>query len=148
MVGLIGGCTGSTSCSVKTFRYLVLFQSIKSQLRRMRSPHRVYPLKYDGRPLEQDVIDSVMAFFTLFMLTFGVLVVGLALTGLHPRTALTGAWTAIANVGVMWGPELTSNGSVSDFPASARWLMTLGMYIGRLELLSVFVLFLPSFWRN
>ena len=148
VVGLIGGCTGSTSCSVKTFRYLVLFQSIKSQLRRMRSPHRVYPLKYDNRPLEQDVIDSVMAFFTLFMLTFGVLVVGLALTGLHPRTALTGAWTAIANVGVMWGPELSPNGAVNNFPASARWMMTMGMYIGRLELLSVFVLFLPSFWRT
>jgi trk system potassium uptake protein TrkH len=114
----------------------------------MRSPHRVYPLKYDGRPLEQDVVDSVMAFFTLFMLTFGVLVVGLALTGLHPRTALTGAWTAIANVGVMWGPELSPNGAVNNFPASARWMMTMGMYIGRLELLSVFVLFLPSFWRS
>lgn len=148
VAGLIGGCTGSTSCSVKVFRYLVLFQAVKAQLRRMQSPHRVFPLLYDGRPLDEDVINSVMAFFTLFILSFGLLIVGLALTGLHPRTALTGAWTAIANIGVMWGPELTANGSVSELPTSAKWLMILGMYVGRLELLSVFVLLLPRFWRD
>lgn len=148
VVGLIGGCTGSTSCSVKVFRYLVLIQAVKTQLRRMQSPHRIYPLLYDGQPLEQDVVDSVMSFFTLFMLTFGLLIVGLAMTGLHPRTALTGAWTAIANVGVMWGPELSPNGAVKDLPAAAKWLMTLGMYVGRLELFTVLVLFMPRFWRG
>lgn len=146
--GLIGGCTGSTGCSVKVFRYLVLFQAVRAQLRRMHSPHRVYALRYEGRPLNQDVIDSVMAFFTLFMLTFGLLIVGLALTGLHPRTALTGAWTAIANIGPAWGPEITGNGSISRFPDSAKWLMILGMYLGRLELVSVLVLLLPRFWRG
>ncbi|SNR25430.1 TrkH family potassium uptake protein [Paracoccus sediminis] len=146
--GLIGGCTGSTGCSVKVFRYLVLFQAVKAQLRRMHSPHRVYALRYEGRPLSQDVIDSVMAFFTLFMLTFGLLIVGLSLTGLHPRTALTAAWTAIANIGPVWGPEITANGSIAEFPDSAKWLMTLGMYLGRLELVSVLVLLLPRFWRG
>ena len=82
------------------------------------------------------------------MLSFGVLIVGLALTGLHPRTALTGAWTAIANIGPVWGPEISANGSIHEFPTSAKWLMILGMYIGRLELLSVFVLLLPRFWRS
>ena len=114
----------------------------------MHSPHRVYALRYEGRPLDQDVIDSVMAFFTLFMLTFGLLIVGLSLTGLHPRTALTGAWTAIANIGPVWGPEITANGSIAEFPDSAKWLMTLGMYLGRLELVSVLVLLLPRFWRG
>lgn len=148
VVGLIGGCTGSTGCSVKIFRYLVLFQAIRAQVRRLHSPHRVYPLRYDGRPLEQEVIDSVMAFFTLFMLSFGLLIVGLSLTGLHTQTALTAAWTAIANVGPAWGPEISANGSVVDFPASAKWLMILGMFLGRLELVSVLVLLLPKFWRS
>ena len=146
--GLIGGCTGSTGCSVKVFRYLVLFQAVRAQLRRMHSPHRVYALRYEGRPLDQDMIDSVMAFFTLFILTFGLLIVGLSLTGLHPRTALTGAWTAIANIGPVWGPEITANGSIAEFPDAAKWLMTLGMYLGRLELVSVLVLLLPRFWRG
>lgn len=147
VVGLIGGCTGSTVCSVKIFRYLVLLEAVRAQIRRMHSPHRVYPLRYEGQPLDKDIIDSVMAFFTLFMLTFGLLIVGLALTGLHPRTALTAAWTAIANVGPAWGPELTANGSIFEFPVTAKWLMILGMYLGRLELVSVLVLFLPRFWR-
>ncbi|WP_134678360.1 TrkH family potassium uptake protein [Paracoccus ravus] len=148
VVGLIGGCTGSTACSVKVFRYLVLFEAVRSQMRRMQSPHRVYPLRYDGNPLKQEVVDSVMTFFTLFMLSFGLLIMGLAMTGLHPRTALTGAWTAIANVGVMWGPELSPNGAVDQLPTAAKWMMTFGMYIGRLELVTVLVLFLPRFWRS
>ena len=148
IAGLIGGCTGSTACSVKVFRYLVLSQAVRAQLRRMLSPNRVYPLRYQGRPLEQDVVNSVMAFFTLFMLTFGLLIVALSLTGLHPRTALTGAWTAIANIGPVWGPEVTKNGSVAEFPEAAKWLMIFGMYLGRLELVSVLVLLLPRFWRS
>ncbi|MDB6180114.1 TrkH family potassium uptake protein [Paracoccus fistulariae] len=148
IAGLIGGCTGSTACSVKVFRYLVLSQAVRAQLRRMLSPNRVYPLRYQGRPLDQDVVNSVMAFFTLFMLTFGLLIVALSLTGLHPRTALTGAWTAIANVGPVWGPEVSSNGSVSNFPEAAKWLMIFGMYLGRLELVAVLVLLLPRFWRS
>ncbi|WP_378944925.1 TrkH family potassium uptake protein [Paracoccus sp. R86501] len=147
IVGLIGGCTGSTGCSVKIFRYLVLLEAVRAQIRRMHSPHRVYPLRYEGQPLDKGIIDSVMAFFTLFMLTFGLLIVGLALTGLHPRTALTAAWTAIANIGPLWGPEVTQNGSIVDFPAAAKWLMILGMYLGRLELVSVLVLLMPRFWR-
>lgn len=126
VAGLIGGCTGSTSCSVKVFRYLVLIEAVKTQLRRMQSPHRIFPLLYGGQPLEQDVVDSVMAFFTLFILSFGVLIVGLAMTGLHPRTAVTGAWTAIANVGVMWGPELSGNGAVDGFPTAAKWIIRNG----------------------
>ncbi|WBU54523.1 TrkH family potassium uptake protein [Paracoccus sp. SCSIO 75233] len=147
-VALIGGCTGSTGCSVKVFRYQVLFQAVRAQIRRMQSPHRLYPLRLGGKRLEQDVVDSVMAFFTMFTLTFGLLIVGLALTGLHPKTALTGAWTAIANIGPVWGPEVTSNGSIQRFPDSAKWMMSIGMYLGRLELMSVLVLLLPRFWRG
>lgn len=146
--GLIGGCTGSTACSVKVFRYRVLSQAVRAQVRRMHSPHRVYPLRYEGLPLDKDVVDSVMAFFTLFMLTFGLLIVALSLTGLHPRTALTAAWTSIANIGPAWGPEITANGSVAEFPGAAKWLMILGMYLGRLELISALVLLLPKFWRG
>lgn len=148
IVGIIGGCTGSTSCSIKVFRFLVLFRAIRAQVRRMHSPHRVFPLTLGGRLLERDVISSVMAFFTMFMLTFGILIVGLALTGLHPRTALTGAWSAIVNVGPVWGPEVSGNGAIDQFPLVSKWLMIIGMYLGRLELLAVLVLFLPRFWRQ
>lgn len=148
VVGLIGGCTGSTGCSVKVFRYQVLFEAVRAQIRRMHSPHRVYPVRMDGRPLTRDVIDSVMGFFTLFVLSFGVLIVGLALTGLHPLTALTAAWTSITNIGPVWGPEITATGAVTRLPEAAKWLMVVGMYLGRLELIAVFVLLMPRFWRG
>lgn len=148
VVGLIGGCTGSTGCSVKVFRYQVLFEAVRAQIRRMHSPHRVSSPQMAGRVLTRDVIDSVMGFFTMFMLTFGLLIVALALTGLHPLTALTAAWTSIANIGPVWGPEIGATGAVSELPAAAKWLMVLGMYLGRLELIAVFVLLMPRFWRE
>lgn len=148
LAGLIGGCTGSTVCSIKVFRYQVLFEALRGQLVQMHSPHRVRPLRLQGRRLDAEVVNSVMAFFTLFVLTFGVLIVALALSGLHSRTALTAAWTAIANVGPIWGPEVTANGGVAAFPGSSKWLMILGMYLGRLELITVLVVLLPRFWRQ
>ncbi len=146
--GLIGGCTGSTGCSVKVFRYLIVKEAIGVQLKRMAAPNRILPLRYDGRRLDQDVLDSVMSFMALFILTFGLLIVGLGLAGLAPRTALTAAWTAIANVGPVWGPGVGANGAVDQFPGAAKWLMVVGMYLGRLELVSVLVLLLPRFWRS
>jgi trk system potassium uptake protein len=147
VVGLIGGCTSSTGCSVKVFRYLILFEAIRVQIRRLHSPSAVIDLRYEGRKVGDDVINSVIVFFTMFILSFGVLVVALSLTGLSSRTAITAGWTAIANVGPVFGPEVGPTGAVNGFPASAKWLMIAGMIVGRLELLSVYVLFTLRFWR-
>ncbi len=148
IVGLIGGCTASTGCSVKVFRYLILFEAIKTQIRRLHSPHRVEPVRFDHRQIPEEVVNSVVSFFSFFILTFGLLIVGLSLTGLETQTAMTAAWTAIANVGPAWGPEVSPTGSINAFPEPAKWLMILGMFLGRLELLSVLVLLLPRFWRE
>ncbi|MGQ0566637.1 MAG: TrkH family potassium uptake protein [Gemmobacter sp.] len=148
IVGLIGGCTSSTGCSIKVFRYLILFEAIKVQLRRLQSPSTVIFLRYQGRRVDEDVITSVCVFFTLFILTFGVLSVLLSLSGLQFKTAVTAAWTAIANVGPVFGPEVGPTGSIDAFPTSAKWLMIAGMMIGRLELLAVYVLFMARFWRG
>ncbi|RUS58527.1 TrkH family potassium uptake protein [Pseudorhodobacter sp. E13] len=148
MVGLIGGCTSSTGCSVKVFRYLILFEAIKVQVRRLHSPSAMIDVRYEGRRVGNDVINSVIVFFTLFILTFGVVAVALSFTGLEMKTAFTAAWTAVANVGPAFGPEVGPTGAVDGFPALARWIMIAGMLVGRLELLSVYVLFLARFWRS
>lgn len=148
IVGLIGGCTSSTGCSVKVFRYLILFEAIKVQIKRLHNPSSVNPLRYDGRTVGQDILDSVIVFFTLFILTFGILAVGLSLTGLEFRTAVTAAWTSIANVGPVFGSGVGPTGAVYAFPDSAKWMMMAGMLVGRLELLSVYVLFMRRFWQN
>lgn len=148
IAGLIGGCTSSTGCSVKVFRYQILFEAVKVQIRRLHSPNAVIAVRYDGRVVERDVMDSVILFFTMFMLTFGVLVVLLSLTGLDVRASITAAWTSIANVGPVFGAGVGQTGALIGFPDAAKWVMIVGMILGRLELLTVFVLLMPRFWRG
>ncbi len=147
VVGAIGGCTASTGCSIKVFRYLILFEAIKTQIRRLYSPNLVAPLRFDGRPVDFDVLNSVIALFTLYIVTFGVLAVALGLTGLQTQTAITAAWTAVFNIGPAFGAGIGPTGAVDAFPVSAKWLMIFGMLLGRLELVSVLVLFTLRFWR-
>ncbi|MCV6594139.1 MAG: TrkH family potassium uptake protein [Silicimonas sp.] len=145
-VGLIGGCAGSTCCSVKVFRYQLLFGAIVNQIRRIHSPHGVYQLKYAGRRVSEDVISSVMVFLTLFIVTLGVVSVLLSATGLDFITAISGAATAIANVGPGLGDEIGPAGYFGELNAAAKWILTGAMLVGRLELLVVFVLFTRRFW--
>lgn len=148
LVGFIGACTASTGCSIKVFRFLVLFEAIKLRMRQLGSPHQVIALRLGGKRLEEDVVSSVIVMFTAFALAFVLLSAALALTGLDTRTALTAAWTAICNVGPAYGPEVGPTGAVDQFSTAAKWLMILGMYLGRLELLAVLVLLMPRFWRG
>ncbi|WP_062762640.1 TrkH family potassium uptake protein [Falsirhodobacter sp. alg1] len=148
IVGFIGGCTSSTGCSIKVFRYLILIEAIKVQMKRLHSPNAVISVRYDGQVVGRDVIDSVILLFTMFLLSFGVLVVLLSLTGLDVRASVTAAWTSIANVGPVFGGGVASTGALTAFPLAAKWIMIFGMLLGRLELLSVFVLFMPRFWRG
>ena len=148
VAGFIGACTASTGCSIKVFRFLVLFEAIKVQLRQLIHPNRVTPIHIDGRRVDEEVIASVIVMFIAFMLGFGVLMILLSLTGLETRTSITAAWTAICNVGPAFGPEVGPTGAVDQFPATAKWLMIVGMLMGRLERVAVLVLLLPRFWRG
>ncbi|MGR1580482.1 TrkH family potassium uptake protein [Thalassobius sp. S69A] len=148
LTGLIGGCTASTGCSIKIFRWLVVIEAIKTQVRRIQHPNAMLRPRLGQQVIEQDVIDSVIAFFALFVLTFGLLIVALDLAGLHTKTAITAAWTAIANVGPAFGPEVAAAGSMDGFPEIAKWLMIFGMLVGRLEILSVYLLFTRKFWAD
>lgn len=148
VVGFIGACTASTGCSIKIFRYLVLFEAVKAQLKQLVYPNRVIPLHLDGRRLDEEIVASVVVMFTAFVVGFGVLTVLLSLSGLEMRTAVTAAWTSICNVGPTWGEEVGPTGSMHLFPDLSKWLMILAMLMGRLEMVAVMVLVLPRFWRG
>ena len=148
LIGLIGGCAGSTACSIKIFRYQLLFASIKTQIRRIRSPHGVFMPQYDGRPIGRDVLTSVMSFFMFFVLSLGVLSWALALTGLDFITSVSGAATALANIGPGLGDQIGPAGNFAGVGDAAKWLLTIGMLVGRLELLAVYAIFTVQFWRN
>ncbi|WP_380058749.1 TrkH family potassium uptake protein [Falsihalocynthiibacter sp. SS001] len=146
LVGLIGGCTGSTACSIKVFRWLILVECIKDQLRHLRYPHSASRPRLGNRPLSQDVIDSVSAFFAMFILTLGFIAVGLSFTGLSLDTAITAAWTSVANIGPAYGQAVSGTGSMEAFPEAAKWIMIFGMLAGRLEILSFYLLLTRRFW--
>ncbi|WP_172299963.1 TrkH family potassium uptake protein [Pseudoruegeria sp. HB172150] len=146
-IGLIGGCAGSTACSVKVFRYQLLFASIKAQIMRIHSPHGVFTPRYEGRPVGQDVISSVVAFFVSFVVLMGVISVLLALTGEDTITAVSGAATAIANIGPGLGDKIGPAGNFQGLTDGAKWVLFFAMLVGRLEVMVVLVLFTVKFWR-
>ena len=147
-IGLIGGCAGSTSCSIKVFRYQLLFAAISTQVRRLHSPHGIFEPRFEGRPLDEAVISSVMAFFVLFFVSLGIFAVALGLTGLDVVTSVSGAATALANVGPGLGNIIGPSGNFATLNDGAKWILALAMLVGRLELMAVLVLFTANFWRG
>jgi len=147
-MGLVGGCAGSTCCSVKIFRFQLLFASIRAQIAQIHSPHGVFSTRYEGRPVSHDVISSVMAFFVMFIVTIGVLAVLLSTTGLDFITSVSGAATAIANIGPGLGDVIGPAGNFASLSDTAKWLLAAGMLIGRLELLVVYTILTVKFWRG
>ena len=147
-IGLIGGCAGSTACSVKIFRYQIMLASIKSQLQRIHSPNGVFVPRFDGRPISEDVLNSVMSFFVIFFVSLGGLAILLGMTGLDFVTALSGAATAISNIGPGLGDTIGPAGNFSQLNDVAKWLLIAGMLVGRLELMAVYILFTIKFWRQ
>jgi len=145
--GLIGGCAGSTSCSIKIFRYQLLFASVRAQMQRIYRPHGVFMPRYDGRPIDDDVLGSVMSFFVFFVATLGILSVALGLTGLDFVTSISGAGAALANIGPGLGEIIGPAGNFKPLNDTAKWILSLAMLIGRLELLAVYAIFTLSFWR-
>ena len=146
LIGLIGGCAGSTCCSIKIFRYQILFSSIRAQVRRIHSPHGVFMPRYDGRPVPEDVLNSVMAFFVLFVVSLGVLSVGLSFTGLDFVTSISGAATAIGNIGPGLGDTIGPAGNFAEINGPAKWMLSAAMLVGRLELMVVYAILTRAFW--
>lgn len=146
MVGLIGGCSGSSSGALTVFRVQLCLRAIAFQLRRIQNPHRTDSIRYDGRTVAPDVVDALMLFVTGYILSIGVLTVAMTLIGVDPVSSLFGIWTSIGNIGYGYGPLVIPTGTFIDFPEGAKWLMILAMVLGRLGLLTLLVLVLPRFW--
>lgn len=143
----IGGCAGSTTCGIKIFRFQVLYAAARTQIQHLMQPHGVFIPYFNKRPVSEEVIISVLSFFFVWFFTFAMLALGLSLLGLDFVTAFSSAATSVANVGPALGPIAGPSGNFEAFPDAAKWLMSLGMLLGRLELFTVIVLFTRNFWR-
>jgi len=144
----VGGCTGSTAGAMKILRFQIIALVAREQLRRTLLPHRVASPKIQGRRLTDQVAISVLAFFFFYAITFAVLSVALSLFNLDFMTAITGAATAIGNVGPGLGPVIGPTGNFASLPDGAKWVLIIGMLLGRLEFVTIFVLLTASFWRD
>ena len=144
----IGGCAGSTTCGIKIFRIQILYLFILNQLKKIIYPKGVFLIKYDQNLIDEKFIASIISFIFFYFVIFFILAALLSLTGLDFITALSGAATSISNVGPGLGPIIGPNGDFSSLPDVSKWVLSVGMILGRLELFAILVLFLPSFWKN
>tara|TARA_Y100000022_G_scaffold167016_1_gene151706 strand:- start:172 stop:1248 length:1077 start_codon:yes stop_codon:yes gene_type:complete len=144
----IGGCAGSTTCGIKIFRIQILYSFISNQLKKIIYPKGVFVLKYNRSPVDNKFIASIISFIYMYLVIFFIITALLSLTGLDFITSISGAATSISNVGPGLGSIIGPNGNFSSLPDISKWILSIGMILGRLELFAILVLFLPSFWRN
>lgn len=144
----VGGCTGSTSGGIKIFRFEVMAVMLKSHFMRLLYPNGVFPNTYGDRSLDDDIVASVVAFLTVFFLFYAAVTIILMSFGLDFLTSASGAATALSNVGPGLGDIIGPAGNFSTLPDGAKWILCLSMLLGRLELFTVLILFVPRFWRG
>jgi len=144
----IGGCAGSTSCGIKIFRFQVLVSMCAAHFKKLLRPNSIFIPRYNGGPIDESITSSVLSYLFLFVVCYVILAFCLVLTGLDFVTAFSGAGSAMANVGPALGPIIGPSGTFQELPDVAKWLLTFGMLLGRLELFAVLVLLSPKFWTN
>jgi len=144
----IGGCAGSTTCGIKIFRIQILYLFIINQLKKIIYPKGIFLIKYDKNTVDDKFMASIISFIFLYLVIFFLITASLSLTGLDFVTSISGAATSISNVGPGLGSTIGPSGNFASLPELSKWVLSLGMILGRLELFAILVLFLPSFWRN
>lgn len=148
LLTFVGGCSGSTSGGIKVFRFQILFEIGRAYMRHAVAPSGIFVPKYNRRQITESVMQSVLAFIALYFVSWGAVSAALALCGLDPITSMSGAATALGNVGPGLGEIIGPAGTFAPLPDSAKWILSFAMLLGRLELVTVLVLLTRSFWRD
>jgi len=144
---LIGGNAGSTAGGIKVIRYVVIFKTLGSELKRILHPNAFISVFIDGIKQERNILASTFGFFTLFVFTVIVLAIYIYASGHDELTALSGALALVGNI----GPGFSEVGPAENFGFFGdldKVVFSFGMIIGRLECYTVFVLFTASFWKR
>lgn len=143
----VGGCTGSTAGSVKIFRWEVLARAVRAQLRLMLHPHRMAVIVYEGKILQDDVVESVISYFFTYVVTFALLSAIVSGFGADFIISISGVAATLGAVGPGLGETIGPAGNYAPLSDGAKWTLSLGMLLGRLELFTVYMLLTRSFWR-
>lgn len=148
MLMFIGGCAGSTACGIKIFRVQLLYRFIVNELKKIIYPRGIFIIKYDNNNIDEKFMSSVISFIYLYIVIFFIITALLSLTGLDFITSISAAATSISNVGPGLGEIIGPNGNFSKLSDISKWVLSISMILGRLELFAILVLFIPSFWRK
>lgn len=148
ILGTIGACTGSTSGGIKIFRLQILAQVALSHLRQLRRPHGVYIPLYHNQKIPETVATSVFTFITLYFFSFFCFAGLLSFFNLTVLDSISAALATISNTGPGVTASLGPMASLAPLDKGAKIVLMVGMIMGRLEFLTIFVLFMPSFWRR
>jgi len=143
----IGGSAGSTGGGVKIIRHLLLLRNSWIELKRTIHPAAIIPVKYGKKSINQQVIFNVMAFFLIYILIFSFGVIAMALLGLDFETSVGASIASLGNI----GPGIGDVGPIENYaliPPTGKWILSLLMLLGRLELFTVLIILSPAFWRK
>ena len=144
----IGGCAGSTTGGLKVFRFQILFKFINLHFKKMLQPHSVVVTQFNNKKITESTYESVTTFFFIYILTFALSALLLSFSGLDFLTCISAAASSISNVGPGLGEIIGPEGNYSSLSNYSKLILTLTMFLGRLEMLTIVILFLPSFWKN
>jgi trk system potassium uptake protein TrkH len=145
MMAFIGGCAGSTGGGMKVIRVLLIYKQGIREIRRLIHPNAIIPVKINKRSVNDRVLESVWGFFSVYILTYMVMMVALLATGLDHVTAFSAVGACLNNLGPGLGDVAAHYGNISDV---AKWILSITMLLGRLEIFTFLVLMSPAFWRN
>ncbi|MBU2606381.1 MAG: TrkH family potassium uptake protein [Alphaproteobacteria bacterium] len=147
-ITFLGGCAGSAAGGLKMFRLEITAKALVAYSHKMTMPHRRTPVRYGGRTLDEDTLQSVMVFLFLFISTFMIAAALLSLCGLDALEAISASATSVSNVGPGLGPVIGPSGTFQTLPDAAKWICAIAMLLGRLEFISVFVVLTRRFWQG
>ena len=144
----IGGCAGSTTSGLKIFRFKILFLSLRNHLNKLLRPHGIFTYQFNGKTIPENTFESVMSFFFIFIITFVATALLLSFSGLDFITCISASASALANIGPGLGDIIGPEGNYSTLTNYTKIVLTLTMLLGRLEILTLIIFFLPKFWKN
>jgi potassium uptake protein trkH len=147
LLTFIGGSAGSTAGGVKVIRIILVFKYCYYEFKRMIHPHAVFPVRYNGRIVKEDIVTRMLAFVLLYVIISLLGSAFLCFSGLGFEESISSMISCLGNV----GPGLGHLGPVDNYhaiPSFAKWFMSFAMLVGRLEFFTVLLLFVPAFWKK
>ena len=143
----VGGSAGSTGGGPKIMRIMVILKRSFVDLKKVSHPRLVAPVKLNGRAVSRDIVGAIWAFMGLYLAIWLGVSLALAVMGLDVVHAFTASIACLGNIGPGMG-QVGPAGNYAALPDTAKWLLSVTMIVGRLELYTILALFIPEFWRK